>query len=231
MSKAPLESSKNGKTRILLATGNPAKQATLQWLLEDLPLETVTPGELGLTSVPDEEGETHQAIARQKAGAWSRAASMLVIASDGGLIIPALGANWESRFTHRFAGADAGDRDRLRSLLELMRPYRGAEREASWIEAVAIADQGRVLTSWELTGATGLIADVSSKGPGENLAKDPAVEGFWVFSVWRFPKFGKYYNQLTEAERQSLDDHWTQLRVRVQRYFQKEFQHPYPPSA
>ena len=223
MSNVPLASSKDGKTRILLASGNPAKQATLQWLLEDLPLETVTPGELGLTLVPDEEGETHQAIARQKASAWSRAASMLVIASDGGLVIPALGANWESRFTHRFAGEAANDRDRLRSLLELMQPYEGAAREASWIEAVAIADQGQILTSWELTGATGLISDVPIKGPGE----DPAVEGFWVFSVWRFPEFGKYYNQLTESERQSLDDHWTQLRVRVQSYFR----HISSPSA
>ena len=222
MSNTPIASS---KTRILLATGNPAKQATLQWLLEGLPLETVTPGELGLKSVPDEEGETHQDIARQKANAWSQAASMVVIASDGGLVIPALGANWESRFTHRFAGAAANDQDRLRSLLELMRPYQGAEREASWIEAVAIADRGQTLTSWELTGATGLIADVSREGPGQ----DPAVEGFWVFSVWRFPKFGKYYNQLTEAERQSLDDHWTQLRVQVQSYFRQEFQHPSPP--
>jgi hypothetical protein len=152
---------------------------------------------------------------------------MLVIASDGGLVIPALGANWESRFTHRFAGAAANDQDRLRSLLELMQPYQGEEREASWVEAVAIADQGRILTSWELTGATGLIADVASNGPG----KAPAVEGFWVFSVWRFPKFGKYYNQLTEMERQSLNDHWTQLRVQVQDYFQKEFQHPSSPSA
>ncbi len=227
MSNPPQESTKTGKTRILLATGNPAKQATLQWLLEDLPLETVTPGELGLTSVPDEEGETHQAIARQKATAWSRAASMLVIASDGGLIIPALGANWESRFTHRFAGASANDQDRLRVLLELMRPYRGADREASWVESVAIAAQGQILTSWELAGATGLIADV----PREDSGEDPAVEGFWVFSVWRFPKFGKYYNQLTETERISLDDHWTQLRAKVQSYFQKEFQHLSPPSA
>ena len=231
MPNAPQASSKTSNTRILLATGNPAKQATLQWLLEDLPLETVSPRELGLTSVPDEEGETHHAIAREKASAWSQAASMLVIASDGGLIIPALGANWESRFTHRFAGAAANDQDRLRSLLELMLPYQGAQREASWIEAVAIADQGQILASWELTGATGLIADVPSNGPAEASIEDPAVAGFWVFSVWRFPEIGKYYNQLTEPERQLLDDHWTQLRVRVQSYFQQEFQHPSPPSA
>ncbi len=224
MSNSPLTSS---KTRILLATGNPAKQATLQWLLEGLPLETVTPAELGLTLVPDEEGETHQAIARQKASAWSQSASMLVIASDGGLVIPVLGADWESRFTHRFAGAAANDQDRLQSLLELMQPYQGAEREASWIEAVAIAGQGQILTSWELTGTTGLIADE----PIQEVDDDPAAEGFWVFSVWRFPKFGKYYNQLTEAERQSLDDHWTQLRVRAQTYFRQEFQQPSSASA
>ena len=224
MSDSPLTSS---KTRILLATGNPAKRETLQWLLAGLPLETVTPRELGLTSVPDEEGETHQAIARQKARAWSQSASMLVIASDGGLVIPVLGAGWESRFTHRFAGAAASDQDRLRSLLELMQPYQGAEREASWIEAVAIAGQGQILTSWELTGATGLIADE----PIQEADDDPAAEGFWVFSVWRFPELGKYYNQLTEAERQSLDDHWTQLRVRVQTYFRQEFQSPSPASA
>ena len=228
MSNIPLETS---KIRILLATGNPAKQVALRGLLEGLPLELVTPGELGLTSVPDEEGDTHQAIARQKASAWSRAASMLVIASDGGLIIPALGANWESRFTHRFAGAAASDQDRLRSLLELMRPYQGAEREASWIEAVAIADRGQSLTSWELTGATGMIADGPGEGMGEGPGEDPVVEGFWVFSVWRFPKFGKFYSQLTEAERESLNDHWAQLRAQVQNYFRKEFQRLPPPSA
>ncbi|MFQ6028152.1 MAG: non-canonical purine NTP pyrophosphatase, partial [Dehalococcoidia bacterium] len=58
---------------ILLATGNPAKQQALRSLLEGLPLKLVTPAELGLDSVPDEEGETHEAIARQKAQDWSRA--------------------------------------------------------------------------------------------------------------------------------------------------------------
>lgn len=123
--------------RILLATGNPAKQETLRWLLEGLPLTAVSPQELGLDSVPDESGATHLEIAQQKAEEWSRASSMLVIASDGGLVIPTLGDNWESRFTHRFAGPAADDNERLRRLLELMHPYQGADRAASWIEAVA----------------------------------------------------------------------------------------------
>ncbi|HEU0022712.1 MAG TPA: non-canonical purine NTP pyrophosphatase [Dehalococcoidia bacterium] len=197
--------------RILLATGNPAKQETLRWLVEGLPLTAVTPRQLGLDSVPDESGATHQEIARQKAEEWSRASSMLVIASDGGLVIPALGANWESRFTHRFAGPAADDHERLRRLLEIMQPYSGSDRAASWIEAVAIAEQGKVLASWELTGGTGIIATESPDQPGG--------PGFWVFSVWYFPQFGKTYNQLSGAEKESLDDHWIRLKDLVQGFF------------
>jgi len=207
--------SQTTKIPILLGTGNPAKQRSLGWLLEGLPLSLVTPHELGLDSVPEEEGDTHGAIARLKAQQWSEAGSMLAIASDGGLIIPALGGRWESRFTHRFAGPAADDPERLRRLLELLRPYRGAAREASWVEALAIADRGWVLASWELRGGTGLIAD----SPGES----PKVPGFWVFSVWYFPQFGKTYNQLSPEELASLDDHWTRLRGLVQHFFRCDF--------
>jgi XTP/dITP diphosphohydrolase len=196
---------------ILLATGNPAKQKTLRWLVEGLPLKPVTPRELGLLSVPDEEGETHEAIARLKAQEWSKSAAMLVIASDGGLVIPALGGNWESRFTHRFAGLNASDADRTNQLLEIMRPYQGQGREASWIEAVAIADRGQVLASWELKGSTGVIQ--------EELGDGPQVPGFWVFSLWYFPQFGKTYNQLSPQEKEHLDDHWTRLKELVQAFF------------
>ena len=136
---------------------------------------------------------------------------MLVIASDGGLVVPALGANWESRFTHRFAGPAADDDERLRRLLQLMQPYQGSDRQASWIESVAIADRGAVLQSWELTGSTGVI---NSESPGEL-----GTPGFWVFSVWYFPQFGKTYNQLSDSEKESLDDHWTRLKELVQDYF------------
>ena len=118
-------------TKILLATGNPAKQQTLRWLLEGLPLMAVTPKELGIDSIPEEHGETHEDIARLKAKDWSQASSMLAIASDGGLVIPALGNNWESRFTHRFAGPDADDDERLVQLLEIMKPYQGSDRKAA----------------------------------------------------------------------------------------------------
>ena len=201
-------------TPILLATGNPDKQAEFGRLLDGLPFSPVTPAEAGITGVPDEAGDTHEAISRDKAAQWSSAASMLVIASDGGLVVPALGPRWESRYTRRFAGPAADNGERLSRLLELMRPCRGEDRRASWVEALAIADRGRVLVSWELSGGTGYIDDRPPDGP---------LPEFWVFSVWRFPQFGKTYGQLTASERESIDDHWERLRRLVRRYLTSVF--------
>lgn len=208
----------SGKLPVLLGTTNTAKQRTLRWLLEGLPFSPVTPQELGLDAVPEEEGDTHEAIARAKSRHWSLAGGMLAVASDGGLKLPALGSRWESRYTHRFAGPEADDVERLRRLLELMRPFHGSEREASWVEAVAVADRGRVLVSWELKGATGVVAEAVGAGPH--------VPGFWAFSAWYFPQLGKGYNQLSPEEREDLEDHWVRLRRLAQRFFRAYFVRP-----
>ena len=134
---------------------------------------------------------------------------MLAIASDGGLVVPALGPRWESRYTRRFAGPAANNGERLSRLMELMRPYHGEDRRASWVEALAIADRGRVLASWELSGGIGFLDERPPAGP---------LPEFWVFSVWRFPQFGATYSQLTDAQRESIDDHWGRLRRLVRRY-------------
>ena len=196
-------------TPILLATGNRDKQAEFRRLLDDLPFAPVTPADVGLDGVPEEEGNTHEDIARDKATQWSRAASMLVIASDGGLVVPALGPRWESRYTHRFAGPAANNGERLARLLELMRPHHGEDRRASWVEALAVADSGRVLASWELHGGVGYLDEQPPAGP---------LPEFWVFSVWRFPQFSATYSQLTDAQRESIYDHWGRLRRLVRRF-------------
>ena len=204
-------------TPILLATGNRDKQAEFRRLLDGLPFAQVTPAEAGLSGVPDEEGDTHEVIARDKAAQWSKAASMLAIASDGGLVIPALGQRWESRYTRRFAGPAADNDERLARLLEMMRPYDGEDRRASWVEALAVADSGRVLASWELYGGVGYLDEQPPIGP---------LPEFWVFSVWRFPQFGATYSQLTDAQRESIDDHWGHLRRLVRRYLTSTYVRP-----
>ena len=199
---------------VLLGTANEAKQARLAWLLEGLPLSCRSPAEAGLAGYepPEETGTTHGEIASEKAVAWSGAASMLAVCSDGGLIIPALGDRWQSILTRRLTG-DGGDEERVERLLELMRPYPGEQRRASWTEALSVADKGRLLACWEVQGATGVVAE--TPGPMG------AVPGFWAFSVWEMPMLGKRYSELGEEELVSVNDHWTQLKGLLQEFLQQ----------
>ena len=201
-------------TSILLATGNRDKQDEFRRILCGLPFAPVTPSEAGVSGPADEDGDSHEAIARDKARQWSSAASMLAIASDGGLVVPALGARWESHYTHRFAGPAANNDERLVRLLELMRPYSGEDRRASWVEALAIADRGRILASWELAGGSGYLDEQPPDGPPPE---------FWVFSIWRFPQFGAVYSQLTPQQKGTIDDHWGRLRRLVRRFLVSTF--------
>ena len=205
-------------TPILLATVNSDKQDAFRSLLESLPLRPVTPAELGISASTQEDGDTHEAIAVEKAVEWSKAGSILAIASDGGLVIPALGPAWQSRHTRRFAGPEVNDAQRVDRLLELMVPHKGAARTASWAEALAIAYKGRPVVSWKLLGATGEITETRQPGP---------IPEFWAFTIWNFPQYGKTYNQLTPSELRSLNDHWTRLGQLVRRFFQSIF---VPPS-
>ena len=198
---------------ILLATGNADKQRMLAWLLEGLPVRGLSPADVGVTADPDESGGTHEAIARAKAEEWSRVAGMPSIASDGGLVVPVLGANWESRHTHRFAGPAADDAERQHRLIDMLEPFSGDDRSAAFVEALAIADGGKTVASWEVSGATGRIVD-SLAGRGGDTDGD----GFWVFPLWYFPEFGRTYDHLTETERASLGDHWLALRTQVRSF-------------
>ena len=202
----------NAPAPLLLATGNPAKQDALRQLLAALPLTPLTPAALGLAAfAPPETGDTHLQIAEDKAIQWSQQTDLPVIATDGGLVVPILGAKWESRYTHRFAGPAADDAERRRRLLDLLQPYAGLERQASWVEALAIAQQGQVLHSWAVAGSSGLIAAKPQSGP--------PPPGFWVFPLWYFPAYGKYYGQLTAGEKAAQGDHWAALQDKVREWY------------
>jgi XTP/dITP diphosphohydrolase len=189
---------------ILLATGNAAKQAKLRWLIDGLGFETVTPRDLGLSFDPPESGLTHQEIAASKAAAWADRTDQLVISSDGGAHIPALGASWNSLFTRRAAGEVPDDRARADHLLHQMRDRSGADRDVVWREAVAVARPGDLLGAWEREGAIGRLVE----------RYDPAKVqgGFWFPALLMVPRFGKLVADLTPEESDQTDNGWNALR-------------------
>jgi len=196
---------------ILLATGNPAKQDKLRWLLEKLPLTTI-PLSDDIARPPVQEtgpGFTDNAVS--KAVEYSRRFGGLAISSDGGVEIPALGKNWQALLTGRAAGPDADDAAKARHLLALMAGKSGEERRVSWTEAVALADRGELLVVWQESGNQGRLTD--SYDPSH------AIPGFWVYSLWFYPQLGKRYVDLTPEELAAADLTWGKLKERVQEWF------------
>src|SRR5215213_3355139 len=104
--------------RLIAATRNPAKVQELARLVAGLadvaPLPNAGDGD-------PEDGDSFATNAGAKAVFWSRRldGGEIVVATDGGLLIPALGDRWDPVRTRRFAGGARTDPERAEALLAL----------------------------------------------------------------------------------------------------------------
>ncbi len=105
---------------LLLATNNPGKLEEIRSLLGSLPLELVTPAQIGLNFEVLEDGQTYAENAARKALAFNRASGLATLADDSGLEVNALGGQPGLR-SHRFAPwPNATDADRRAYLLQML---------------------------------------------------------------------------------------------------------------
>ena len=205
-----LDTMSNQSTKvILLGTNNQAKQERMSWLLKDSGYICVLPKQLSLEMplIP-EEGPSHESNARTKALVWSQLYGGLALASDGGLVIPALGSYWDSLNTHRFSTSN--DVRRAHDLLSIMTSLKWHQRHAHWSESIALANNGNLLHLLSARSGDGFIArDVKI-----SLIKDD----FWVGSILYFPQFGKRYAELTQEELRLVGDHWMALKELIRNF-------------
>lgn len=186
---------------LILATTNAAKAVRLRALCAGVDVR-IREGESPATAIA-ETATTHMGNAIEKALGWSRALGGVALASDGGLVIPALGDGWESTLTRRGTGEEVSDAERARRLLGRMRDLEGNRREAYWAEAVAVARDGVLVHAWETDGMLGWI--------GEKYRPDPnGPAGFWADGLWE-TNDGKKRWEASDAERAAGHDPWAQL--------------------
>jgi XTP/dITP diphosphohydrolase len=132
-------------TRLLIATGNAGKQREYRRLLADLPLELVSPDEIGLDLVVEETGGTFEANAILKASTYAEASGLAALADDSGLEVDALDGFPGVR-SSRWVGGD--DDARIMSLLRRLADV-DAERRTARFRAVAalVTPDGSLLTA------------------------------------------------------------------------------------
>jgi XTP/dITP diphosphohydrolase len=162
--------------RLLLATNNRGKLQELLPLLGDVPLQLVTPHDLGLCLTVEETGTSYVENARLKAEAFAQASGLLTLADDSGLEVDALGGA-PGVYSARYAGASASDADRRAHLLHALRAV-PAPRPARFRCVIAIASPGAATTYFE-----GVCA-------GEILLEERGVHGFGYDPLFFVPDCG-----------------------------------------
>lgn len=196
---------------ILIATSNKHKKDKLRWIVEDYFQDIKYPDNLEAKIDVVENGSTFKENAQIKAKEYSKVFGGYVIATDGGVLIPAIRDVWNGLHTKRFAGSDVDDFFRIKKLLEIMKDKKGDERKMTWNEAIAVAKGGEILFSKQVEGITGLLQ--------EEFDSSKYQEGIWVCSVWHFPQFNKNFFDLNEKERQEVEISWKLLKNSSEDFF------------
>ena len=111
------------KLKILLASQNSGKLRELQAILHDLPIQLVTPAELGIQLDVAETGSTYAENAALKSDAFCAASGLISLADDSGLEVDALNGA-PGLYSARYAPApNATDGDRRAYLLQNLLPH------------------------------------------------------------------------------------------------------------
>ena len=189
---------------VLLATTNPAKAERLRVLAAGAGITLLDASSIASPPEVEEDSASHLGNAIRKAVVWSRAHQGLALASDGGLVIPALGDGWSSLVTRRGTGGEVSDEEHAKRLLRRMRDLDGERRSAHWTEAVAIARDGALLGAWEASGLHGRIAE-------DYVPPPDGPTGFWVSGLWVSDASGKRHWERSEADLALEDDPWLAL--------------------
>jgi XTP/dITP diphosphohydrolase len=169
--------------KLLLATTNRGKIGEYRSLLNGLPFELVTPGEVGVNIDVEEKYPSYEDNASVKAKTYAGASHLITLADDSGLEVDVLGGEPGIR-SARAAGEAAGDKERIKHLLARLRGVPLEKRTARFKCVIAIATpEGR--TEMCHGECPGLIALEPS---GEN--------GFGYDPVFYLPEFKKTIAEL-----------------------------------
>lgn len=177
--------------KLLLASNNPGKLREILDLLGDLPIELVTPQQIGLQLEVLEDGATYAENASRKALAFAQASGLITLADDSGLEVEALGGApglYSARYLPKLGATDADRRAfLLQNLKGLPRPWRARFR---CIVALVGSEKS-------LQYAEGIC-------PGEIIPEERGQDGFGYDPIFLLPEMGRTMAELTMPEKNRL---------------------------
>ena len=124
----------------VLASNNAHKVDELREKLQKYGIKLLSQKEAGIEIEPDETGDTFRENAIIKAEAVYQICHKPTIADDSGLEIDAIGGQ-PGVHSHRFAGPDATDDDRINKVLEMLKDTQDDKRTARFKTSICYIDE------------------------------------------------------------------------------------------
>jgi XTP/dITP diphosphohydrolase len=187
--------------KLLLATNNRGKAREYQSLLRGISFEMVTPSDLGINAEVEETGISFEENARLKATALAEASGLLTLADDSGLEVDALGGE-PGPLSHRWAGENASDADRVDYLLGKLSNVPEGRRTARFRCVIAIAAppslslRGVPMQSGKRGNLTPSVKLFSGECRGVIAAEPRGDNGFGYDPVFYVPELGQTFAEL-----------------------------------
>ena len=123
--------------KLLLATNNPGKVREFRRLLSEVPMEVVTPADLGIKLDPEETGASYAENALIKSRAFSEAGGCLALADDSGIEVDALNGA-PGMLSARFGNPALDDEGRTRLLVTKLNGVLDEQRGARYRAVVSV---------------------------------------------------------------------------------------------
>jgi XTP/dITP diphosphohydrolase len=170
-------------SKLLLASTNPGKIKEYRLLLAGVGYQITTLAEQGIEKTATESGNSYEQNAQLKATAYAKLSRLVTLADDSGLEVDALNGE-PGIHSARFAGKEATDADKMRTLLARLDGIPWEKRTAHFKCAIAIATpQGQLeLCHGECRGI------ITFEAKGEN--------GFGYDPIFYLPEMGKTVAEL-----------------------------------
>jgi len=179
------------RSKLLIATRNPAKLAEWKLFLNKLPLELVGLDEVGIKERVEETGETFHENARIKATEYARLSGLLTLGDDGGFEIDFLDGAPGVRSRRLSGDEDATDEELIKFVLEKLSGVPEDKRGAQLRVVAVVATPTGLIICEEEAAIRGYVAEEPSP---------TRMRGFPYRSLFYLPELGKMLVDLTEEE-------------------------------
>lgn len=179
------------RQRLLIASNNAHKVEEFRRLLADLPIELVTPRDIGLDLDVEETGDTFEENARLKAHAFAEASGLPALADDSGIEVDALDGRPGVR-SARYGGPGLDDPGRTQLLLREMSGVPDGRRACRYRVVLVLADPDGSEETAE-GSCEGVVARAAS-----------GTNGFGYDPIFHVPEFGRTIAELSAAEKDAI---------------------------